>query len=118
MDRVLSGDGRPWVPFFLRVIEGAAADAAAACEAIRTRFEADERRLRDKGARRLLWRLAEGALPVHSVGRKREDGLRALRRARIAKLVPGAFDEPILFHVGLARIVAGQPGGGRVSSVR
>ena len=117
MDRLLSGDDRPWGPFFLRVIERAATDAAAACVAIRTRFEADGRRLPTGGARRLLWRLAEGALPVRNIGRNREDDLQALRGARIAKVVQGVFDEPIVFHVGLARLVAGESGGCRVSSM-
>ena len=118
LDRLLSGDARPWVPFFLGVIARAAADAAAAAEAIRVQLEADESRLPAAGARRLLWRLAEGALPLRSVGQDGGEGLRTLRRARIAKVVPGVFGEPVLFHVGLARIVAGQPGGGRVSWAR
>jgi hypothetical protein len=118
MDLLLAGDARPGLPFFLRVLEGAATEAAATCDAIGRRFEADERRLRGGAARRLLSRLAEGALPVREVGEDRRAGLRALQDARIAKVVPGLFDEPMLFHVGLARIVAGGPGSGRVSSGR
>jgi fido (protein-threonine AMPylation protein) len=118
IDRYQLGDRQPWVAFFLSAIERAATDAAAACEAIRARLEADERRLPEGDARRLLRRLAEGALPLRAVARGREDGLRALRGARIAKVVPGLFDEPIVFHVGLARIVAGGTGSRRVSSTR
>lgn len=118
LGRLWSGDHRPWVSVFLATVERAATDAAAACQAIRARFEADERRLPEGDARRLLWRLAGGALPIREVARAREDGLRTLREARIAKVGRGLFDEPMVFHVGLARIVAGGPGGGRVSSAR
>ena len=117
LDRLRWGDGRPWVSFFLATIDRAAADAAAACEAIHARFETDERRLPD-GARRLLWRVAEGALPVSEVAVAGKGGLRTLREARVAKVVRGLFDEPMVFHVGLARIVAGGRGAERVSSTR
>jgi len=110
LDQLWSGDDRSWVLFFLSAIERAATDAADACEAIQERVEADERRLPGGGARRLLWRLAEGALPLRDVARGREDGLRALREARIARVVRGLFDEPIVFHVALARIVSGGAG--------
>jgi hypothetical protein len=115
IDRFQSGDCQPWVAFFLWAIERAATDAAAACEAIRERLEADERRLPGGRARRLLWRLAEGALPLRDVARGREDGWRALRDARIPKVVRGIFDEPMVFHAALARIVAGGVARGRVS---
>jgi hypothetical protein len=115
LDRLWSGDRGPWVSFFLGAIERAATDTAAACEAIRERFEADERRLPKGGARRLLWRLSAGALPLRDIPRDQQDGLRALREARIARVVPGVFDGPIVLHVGLARIVAGGGRGGRVS---
>ncbi len=118
IDRFQAGDARPWVAFVLWAIERAAADAAAACEAISERFEADERRLPRGRARPLLWRLAKGALPLHDLARGGEEGLRALRRARLAKVVPGLFGESIVFHLDLARIVAGAAGGRRVPSVR
>ena len=118
LDRLWSGDGRPWVLFFLSAIERAATDAAAACEAIRARFEADARRLPTSDALRLLWRLAEGALPLRDVATARRHGLRALRQARIVTVARGLFAEPLVFHVTLARIAAGNAGGGRVSSTR
>lgn len=116
IDRFQSGDCQPWVAFFLWAIERAATDAAAACEAIRARFEADERRLLGGRARRLLWRLAEGALPLRHVATARGDGLRALLQAGIATVARGRFGEPMVFHSTLARIVAGGARGRRVSS--
>jgi len=107
IDRFQSGDEEPWVAFFLSAIQRAAADAAAACEAIRLRFEADERRLREGAARRLLWRLAVGALPARVVAAKGSDGLRTLRAEGIARVVRGLHDEPVVFHAALARIVSG-----------
>ena len=118
LDRLRSGDARPWTPFFLSVIEWAAAAAAAACEAIRERLEADERRIPAGGARRLLWRLAGGALPVSEVGPTGEAALRTLRAARVARVAPGLFGEPIVFHAGLARIVSGETGGRGIQSSR
>jgi hypothetical protein len=118
LDRLWSGDGRPWGVFFLSVIERAATETAAACELIHERFTADARRLASSEARRLLWRLAEGALPLREVATARGDGLHALRRARIATVARGLFGEPLVFHVTLARIAAGGAGGRRVSSAR
>jgi Fic/DOC family len=111
LDRLRWGDGRPWISFFLAAVAGAATDAADACEAIRARFEADALRLAESRARRLLRRLGGGALPIRDVGRGVDDGLRALREARIARVVTGLFGEPIVFHAGLARIVAAGAGG-------
>jgi hypothetical protein len=91
LDRLRWGDGRTWVSFFLATIERAATDAAVACEAIREGFLADARRLPSGGARRLLRRLAAGALPVREVSAAGEDGLRALRAARIARVTRGLF---------------------------
>jgi hypothetical protein len=108
LDRLRWGDRRPWVSFFVAAIGRAAADAAEACEAIRARFEADERRLPEGEARLLLRRLAQGALPVPSLGSRGGSALGVLRAARIVKVVPGLFGEPIVFHLGLARMVAGQ----------
>ena len=102
----------------MSAIEGVATDTAVACEAIRERFEADERRFPAGRARRLLRRLAGGALPVSEVRPNGEDALRALRGARIARVTPGLFAEPSCIHVALARIVSGEGGNGRVSSVR
>ena len=107
IDRFQSGDEEPWGAFFLSAIQRAAADAAAACEAIRLRFDADERRLREGAARRLLWRLAAGALPARVVAAKGSDGLRTLRAEGIARVVRGLHDEPVVFHAALARIVSG-----------
>ena len=118
LDRLRWGDGRPWVPFFLSMLEQAATDAAAACEAVHARFEADAHRLPTSEARRLLWRLAEGARPLRDVATARADGLRALRQARIATVAPGLFAEPLVFHATLARITSGSAGGRRVSSTR
>jgi hypothetical protein len=112
LDRLRWGDGRPWTSFFLATVHRAATDAAAACEAIRARFEADARRIQVGPGRRQLWRLAEGALLVRELGNYEADGLRALRDARIARVVTGLFGDPVAFHAGLARIVA--PGAGRV----
>jgi hypothetical protein len=108
LDRLRWGDRRPWVSFFVAAIGRAATDATEACEAIRARFEADERRLPEGDARRLLRRLAQGALPVRSLGLRGGSALGALRAARIVKVVPGLFGEPIVFHLGLARMVADQ----------
>jgi len=110
MDDLLLGDRRPWAPFFLGVIESAATGAAVACEAIGARFAVDERRLPEGEARRLLWRLAEGALPAHDVAQAGPEALRALRESRLVKVVAGLFGDAIVFHVGLARIVAGARG--------
>jgi hypothetical protein len=118
LDRLWSGDGRPWVCFFLSAIERAATDAAAACEAIREPFEADGRRLPRGVARRLLLRLAEGALPLRDLAATEKDGLRILRQARIATVVRGLFGEPMVFHVTLARVAAGGAAPRRVSSAR
>jgi hypothetical protein len=118
LDRLRAGDARAWFSYLMSAIERVAEDAAAACEAIRARLEADERRLPAGRARRLLWRLAEGALPVSEVGPNGEGALRALRRRRIARVVRGLFDEPIVFHVALARIVSGGAGGRGVQSSR
>jgi hypothetical protein len=118
LDRLWSDDGRPWVLFFLSAIERAARETAATCEAINERFEADARRLASSEARRLLWRLAEGALPLRDVATARGDGLRTLRQARIATIAPGLFAEPVVFHATLAEITAGRAGGRRVSSKR
>jgi hypothetical protein len=114
---VPSGDVGSFIDFALSAIESAATDAAAACAAIAGRFEEDERRLPGGAGRRLLRRLAGGALPIRDVGTGRAAGLRALRRGRIARVVPGLFGEPVVFHVGLARIVSGQTGARRVSSM-
>jgi hypothetical protein len=113
---ILSGDVQSLVAFALSTIESAATDAAAACEAIRERFEADEHRLPPGVARRLLWRLAERALPVRDVAVRQQDALRALRAARIVSVTPGLFDEPMVFHVGLAGIVACGMGARRLTS--
>jgi len=92
------------------VIESAATGAAVACEAIEARFAVDERRLPEGEARRLLWRLAEGALPTDDVPQAGPEALRALRESRLVKVVAGLFGDAIVFHVGLARIVAGPRG--------
>jgi hypothetical protein len=113
LDRLRWGDGRPWVSFFLATVDRAATDAAAACGAIRARFDADARGLPEGRARRLLWRLAGGALPVRNLDPDGTEGLRALREARVVKVVTGLFGDPIVFHAGLARIVALGAGGGR-----
>jgi len=118
LDRLWSGDSRPWRSFFLSAIERAATDAAAACEAIHERFEADARRLATREARRLLWRLADGALPLRDVATSWGNALSALRRARIVTVARGFFAEPMVFHATLARIVSGNAGGRRVSSDR
>jgi hypothetical protein len=111
MDALLLGDRRAWGPFILGAHERAATDAADACEAIRARFEADGRRIQAGRARRLLRRLAEGALPLRHVLPAEDEALRALRVSRIARVAPGLFGDAMVFHAGLARIVGGQRAG-------
>ena len=83
LDRLWSDDAAPWMAFFLSTVEEAAMETAAVCQAILERFEADARRLRRGGARRLLGRLAEGGASKLRGGRCAGETPKSSATARI-----------------------------------